>query len=294
MFEYLENLTILICISSIGALSLNMLMGYAGIFSLAHAAILGLGAYTAAILAMGWSPNFWLSAIAAMVVGAVASLLISVPALRVRGDYFVVISLGMQIIAVTSFIEFKGVTGGLAGISSVPSPTIFGYAIDTLTGMLVLSAGSLAAVVAFTAWLLRSSFGRNLTVVRDNEVAALAFGKNVTVIKAIVVACSCSLCAYAGVLYVFHLSFVNPESFTTELSVSLMAMIILGGAGTVIGPIIGAVVLQSLPALLTYLTLLPPEHLGSIQQIIFGLAMVLLMLFRPAGIAGRTTSSSTR
>ena len=134
--------------------------------------------------------------------------------------------------------------------------------------------------------MLRSSFGRNLQAIRDSESAASAFGKNVAAIKTLSVVVSASLAAVAGALYAFYLGFINVESFTMDTSVLLMAMVIIGGAGTVLGPIVGATLLMLLPSLFSYLPFLPATEIGSIQQIAYGLAMVLLMIFRPGGIVG--------
>ena len=129
--------------------------------------------------------------------------------------------------------------------------------------------------------------------VYDNEVAAAAFGKNVALIKTLAVAISSALCAVAGVLYAFHISFVNPESFTIDQSVLVMAMIIIGGTGTVLGPILGALIIHLLPAGLTYLSFLPSRDIASLQQIIYGAAMVLLMIYRPSGLIGKPLAKDT-
>jgi branched-chain amino acid transport system permease protein len=122
--------------------------------------------------------------------------------------------------------------------------------------------------------------------IRDSESAAQTYGKHVNAIKTLSVAVAAGLAGVAGSLYAFYISFINVESFMLETSILLMAMVIIGGTGTLFGPIVGAALLMSLPAALTYLPFLPPTELGSIQQIIYGLAMVLLMMFRPGGLVG--------
>ena len=134
--------------------------------------------------------------------------------------------------------------------------------------------------------LVRSSFGRSLKAIRDDETAASALGKNVALLKTLAVMVSSSFAAVAGSLYTFYLSFINVESFVLEVSVQIIAMVIIGGTATLIGPVIGAVIVLLLPALLTYIPYLPPTEIGSIQQMIYGLAMVLLMIFRPSGLWG--------
>jgi branched-chain amino acid transport system permease protein len=285
VLAYLVNLTTLVAINVILAVTLNFVIGYAGIFSMAHAAFFGIGAYTAAFVATRLTDDFAVCIIAAMALTGFVSVLLALPALRVRGEYFVAASLGLQILATTVFTEWKSVTGGIGGVVGIPSPKIFGYAIASATQVMVLSLVCLAITLAIIAALVRSAFGRNLKAIRDSESAASGFGKHVAVIKTLSVVVSSSLAAVAGALYSFHLSFINVESFTLDTSVLLMGMVIIGGAGTLSGPIIGAVLLMILPSALSYLWFLPPTEIGSIQQIIYGVAMVLLMIFRPGGLA---------
>jgi len=134
--------------------------------------------------------------------------------------------------------------------------------------------------------LVRSSFGRSLKAIRDDETAASALGKNVALLKTLAVAVSSALAAVAGSLFAFYLSFINVESFVLDVSVQVIAMVIIGGTGTLFGPVVGAAIVLLLPAALSYLPYLPPTEIGSIQQIVYGLAMVLLMIFRPSGLWG--------
>jgi len=293
MVGYILNLLILVSISSILAASLNFIIGYAGIYSMAHAAFFGISAYTGALVAMHVSTSLLVAIPLAMAVCALLSLAISLPALRVRGEYFVVASLGLQMIAYTVFAEWKSVTGGLGGITGIPIATLFGYPVRSLGAFLVVSLVCLALVIVVIWALVRTSFGRNLQAIRDDEVAAASFGKNVALIKALAVTISSALCAVAGVLYAFYVSFVSPESFTVDQSVLIMAMIIIGGTGTVFGPILGAMIIHLLPAGLTYLTFLPSRDIASLQQIIYGAAMVLLMIYWPSGLIGRTLKKET-
>lgn len=286
MLAYVANLATLICINAILAVTLNFIMGYAGIFSLAHAVFFGVGAYVAALLALQWSDSLWLQFVAAMIVAGLISAALALPALRVRGDYFVAASLGFQVLAVTVFSEWKSVTGGIGGLVGIPPATIAGHAFSDPMEFLGLAALVLALVVLLTRTLVRSSFGRSLKAIRDSESAALAFGKNVALIKTLSVFYSSAVCATAGVLYADYLSFINVESFTIDASTLFMAMVIVGGIGTVWGPLVGAVLLTLLPAALTYLPFLPRTEIGSVQQMVYGLAMVLLMIFKPDGLMG--------
>jgi branched-chain amino acid transport system permease protein len=273
------------------ALSLNLLIGYAGIFSMAHAVFYGVGAYVAALLGLYFSADLAIAIPLAMVAGALSSLLISLPALRVRGEYFVAASLGLQVIASTIFEQWESVTGGLSGLSGIPVAQIFGYELASPASFMIVTIAFVVVVALAVICLLRTSFGRDLRTIRDDEIAAGAIGKNVTVIKAIAVAVSAALCAVGGVLYAYNIAFVNPESFTLNLSVLAMAMVIIGGAGTTIGPILGAAIIQFLPAGLSWLPL-PSQNIGYLQQILYGAAMVLLMIYRPAGLLGKARAKA--
>jgi len=286
MVAYIVNLSILIGINAILAVTLNFILGYAGIFSIAHAMFFGIGAYTAALAAMKLGLGFIPATLLGMGMSALISLALALPALRVRGEYFVAASLGLQMLAVTIFAEWKPVTGGIGGLIGIPPATIFGFALTDPIHFLILTLVCLVLVVLAIRALVNSSFGRSLKAIRDDEVAASAYGKNVAVIKTMAVVVSTALAAVGGSLYAFYLSFINVESFVLDVSVQLMAMVIIGGTATLFGPIVGTVLILLLPALLSYLPYLPPTEIGSIQQIVYGLAMVLLMIFRPSGLWG--------
>jgi len=286
MTTYIVNLAILIGINAILAVTLNFILGYAGIFSLAHAIFFGIGAYTAAIVAMKFSADFAVATAAGIVISGVISLALALPALRVRGEYFVAASLGLQMLAVTVFSEWKSVTGGIGGLIGIPPARLFGFDVSDPLIFLGLTLACLAVILIVIRALVRSSFGRSLKAIRDDETAASALGKNVALLKTLAVMVSSSFAAVAGSLFSFYLSFINVESFVLEVSVQIIAMVIIGGTGTLLGPVIGAAIVLLLPALLTYLPYLPPTEIGSIQQMIYGLAMVLMMIFRPSGLWG--------
>jgi branched-chain amino acid transport system permease protein len=286
MIAYLQNIAVLFCINAILALTLNFIMGYAGIFSLAHAIFFGVGAYTTAYIALHFSDSLLLCMAASAGLTALLSMALALPALRVRGEYFVAASMGLQVIGVTIFSEWKSVTGGLGGMIGIPRPSLFGFVFNDDLSFLILCIVILLLVIGVTALLVRGSFGRSLMSIRDSESAAQSYGKHVNAVKALSVAVSAGLAGVAGTLYAFYMSFINVESFTLEFSILLMAMVIIGGTGTLFGPVVGAALLMSLPAALTYLPFLPPSELGTIQQIIYGVVMVLLMMYRPGGLIG--------
>src|SRR5208282_2762159 len=211
MIAYAMNLATLIAINAILAITLNFIMGYAGIFSLAHALFFGVGAYTAAWIAMHFTGDFFLTVSAAALMASLLSLALALPALRVRGEYFVAASLGLQVLGTTVFAEWKSVTGGIGGVIGIPPADILGIPLTDPYAFLALALICLALVTGVSYALARASFGRSLTAIRDSESAASAYGKNVARIKTLAVVLSSALAAVAGTLYAFYLSFINVE-----------------------------------------------------------------------------------
>lgn len=293
MSAYLVNLATLASIFGILSASLNVLVGYAGIFSIAHAVFFGVGAYAGAQLALLVSPDLLLACAGGALGAVLASLALIVPVLRVRGEYVVAASLGLQMLALTVFTSGGAVTGGVGGLVGIPTPTLLGLDLGDPVPFLLACVALLALSLLAVRLLMGGSFGRALTCVRDSESAAEAFGKDVRVLRALAVAVGCALAGMAGALFAFEQQFINVESFTLDQSVLLLAMVIIGGAGTLAGPLLGAVLLLLLPAALSFLPFLPPTEIGAVQQLVYGLAMVLLMVFRPAGIAGLAAGRRT-
>jgi branched-chain amino acid transport system permease protein len=287
MVAYLVNLATLAAIFGILAVSLNIMIGYAGIFSVAHAAFFGIGAYAGAQIAINLTSDLLTACAGAFICASLLSVCLAFPALRVRGEYFVVASLGLQMLATTTFTEAQSLTGGIGGLVGIPLPQLFGVDIGSPPFFLALCICLLSVLLVVTNLLMRGSFGRSLVALHDSERAAEALGKNVRLIKTLAVALSCGMAGVAGALFAFQISFVNVESFTLSQSMTILAMVIIGGTGTLIGPLIGAVLLLLLPAALSFLPLIPPTEVGVVQQLIYGSVMVLLMIIRPAGIAGR-------
>ena len=287
MIAYLLNLAQLAAIFGLLSVSLNILIGYGGIFSVAHAVFFGLGAYAAAHVALDLTPDIVLAALAAAMVAGALSVLLALPALRVRGEYFVIASLGLQMLATTVFTEASDITGGLGGLVGIPPPTLFGFSLAEPVVFLIVCLAFLAAALLVVRLLMRGSFGRALMALRDSESAAEALGKNVPLLKTLAVLLGSGFAGIAGSLFAFQEAFVNVESFTLDQSVLIMAMVIIVGAGTLAGPLLGTLLLLALPAALTFIPGLPPTDIGAVQQFVYGLAMTLLMIFRPAGLAGR-------
>jgi branched-chain amino acid transport system permease protein len=270
----------------IAALSTNLLVGVIGIFSVSQAAMMGIGAYTFALLTTAVGLPFPIAIVGAIVVCAALNVVTSLPALRLAGDYFVVTSFGTQLVATAVFINWSEVTGGASGLAGIPAPMLFGYGSESPVVFVWLTSLFLA-LVALSYWLLmRSPYGRILHAIRQDEIAVVAAGRRVLRAKLGVSAVSGAYAGIAGALYAAFVSFIDPQSFEIHVSVLILTMVVVGGARTLAGSIIGPFLLMAVPQLLSLIDL-PSTMLGPTRQLAFGVILVAFMLWRPQGIAGR-------
>jgi branched-chain amino acid transport system permease protein len=284
--NYLIHILIMICIYAVLAQSLNLVVGYGGMLSLCHAAFYGLGAYVSTLLMMQAHWPFLLSLLAAVVVVGIVAWLVSIPATRLHGDFFVLATLGFQMIVFALLYNWVDLTRGPYGIPGVPRPSAFGYSISSPAAFLPLAI-VVAVLCCGIIWLLVSSpFGRTLQAVREDEIAAASLGKDVIAFKRSAIAWAGAIAAVPGVLFATYSSYIDPTSFTIEESIFILCILIIGGAGSFKGPIVGAVVLVLLPEALRFLSV-PDSIAANSRQMLYGLALILMMRLRPQGIAGK-------
>jgi branched-chain amino acid transport system permease protein len=288
---YVAHYLVMVGIYTILAVSLNLLVGYAGIFSLAHAAVYGIGAYASALVALKLGLGFWGGLIVAAVAGACAAALVGIPSLRVAGDYYIVASFGLQVVILTVFMNWTDLTNGHAGLAGIPRPRVFGLVIDNPFKYVVLSLALAALTYAICHRLTGSAFGRTLRAVREDEIAAQAMGKNVVLIKIVVTTISSALGALAGSLYAHYITYINPSSFTLDESIFITSLVILGGTERLAGPVVGAFILLAVPEALKFLAI-PDTVAAPTRQILYGGLLILFMFVRPEGILGRGRAKS--
>ncbi len=281
--EYIYHIAVLFCLYGILTVSFNLLVGFTGMFALSHAALYAIGAYTTAILATDFGAPFPLDMIASVLVAAVISAVIALPALRVTGHYLVIVSLALQIIVLQVILNWKSLTRGSDGISGVPSYNVFGFAITSPDCFLIVALIALAACYWFTHRLVRSPFGRGLRAMRENESAAQAVGLNILYMKLSTFAISAALAAVAGSLFARYFRYVGVDSFTINETIYVLAMVILGGMGNLRGSLVGAAILVALPELLKFVPL-PVDIADKIRLILYGLVLMLILLVRPQGL----------
>jgi branched-chain amino acid transport system permease protein len=281
--DYLLHVLVMVALFVILATSFNLLIGFAGLFALSHAAFFGVGAYVSAILATQFGVAFPLTLLASIAFTALIGMLVALPALRIGGDYLVIVTLALQVIVITVILNWNSVTGGTDGIRGIAHIELFGAPLDSAAKMLPLAA-LIAAISAWIAWrLAHSPFGRSLRAMRENEAATQAIGKNVVAMKVQVFAFSAGLAAVAGSLFAHYISFVSAESFPFELTIYMLAMVILGGTGNLAGSVVGAVLLVLLPELLKFIAL-PPDVADKLRNVLYGLTLILILRARPQGL----------
>jgi len=283
--NYVLHIITMINIYIILALSLNLLVGYNGLLSLCQAAFYGIGAYISTLVIMETGIGFIPAILISLVGSALLSLLISIPSIRLKGDYFVLSSLGFQIIVFTILYNWVDITRGPYGIPGIPRPEIFGFTINSVASYSLFS-GIFALICAFLIYLIGNSpFGRVLKAIREDEMATLSLGKNVVRFKITCFAISAAFASISGALFAGYMRYIDPTSFTLMESVFILSIIVIGGTGNIKGPILGAILLLVLPELIRFLNL-PVSIAPNIRQIIYGLLIILIMRFRPRGILG--------
>ncbi len=289
-----------VAIWAILAVSLNLVVGYTGVLSVGHAAFFGIGAYTTAILTSDTSyellrtepiPTYGWPFFAALPIGVVLAGLVAlgvgVVFNRFRDDIFVLASFGLAIISFNVFLSLRGVTRGAYGIHQIPRPAVGGIVFDGDVAFLGLSVVILSVIVVISRWIVRSSFGRVLTAIREDEETAAVFGYQVTHYKLTVWVISAMMAAIAGGLFASWTSFIDPNSFILLESILLVAIVILGGLATIWGSLLGVLTFVLLEEGMRFLPFIPDEDVGQARQIVLGMLLVLLMLFRPQGLVGK-------
>ena len=257
-------------------LSLNLILGNAGLFNMGHGAFYALGAYTTAILNTRYAvPIMYTLPLAGSVAGFFA-FLASMPILRLRGDYLLVVTIGIvEIVRIALTNDVGGITGGANGIAGIARPELLGWRIVSPEQFFYLIWGFVALTVVLFSALNNSRFGRALNYIKQDELAAEGNGINTYRYKLMVFVLGAFWAGMAGTLYAAKMKFISPVAFSFSESVLMFAIVILGGAGSIPGVILGAFILIGLPELF--------RELADARMMFFGLAMVLMMIFRPQG-----------
>ena len=281
---YLLHLLIFICIYAILSMSLNLITGFAGMLNLGHAAFFGIGAYASVLLVMAGFP-FWVGFIAAGLVAAFFGFLLSIPSLRLRGDFLAIATLAFGEIIRSILLNWTELTRGPLGIPGIPKPEFFGIVFDSMGMYLVLAFAVAAVTYVALKLLLKSNFGIALKALRENESVAASLGKNVKLLKMQAFMVGACFAGLAGSLFAHYITFIDPSSFVLGETILILLMVMLGGVGSLEGSIVGVIILVLLPEPLRFIKL-PPAMVGQLRQIIYAVLLIVLIIKRPKGIIG--------
>ncbi len=292
--NYVLYVVSLLAVYGILAVSLNLVLGYTGILSVAHAAFMGIGAYATALLLTGWGFNFFLTLPVGLAVAGLVGAALAASTLRLRGDYYIIGSFGFQVIMYNVFLNWIDLTKGPFGIRNIPKPQAFGIAFGDPARYAALTLAFLAASVWVARRVAESPYGKVLRAIREDEAGAASIGKNVKRYKISIFVVSSMLASVGGALYAGLISYVDPFAFTIHESIFLQALVIIGGAGNVYGSVVGAAVLIVIPETLRFFDV-PTTVASPIREILYGSLMILFLRFRPKGLVPeRVSSGQTR
>jgi branched-chain amino acid transport system permease protein len=289
------SLVNLMLLASIGAIGLNILVGYTGQVSLGHGAFMMVGSYTAALVTVRLGLPFWLGVPAGGLMAALVGAFFGIPSLRIKGLYLAIATLAGQFIIEWVINHSTWISGGVQSTIYVPTPTFFGFEINSeyRRFYMVLPVAIIAYVAAMN--LVRSRVGRAFIAIRDRDVAAEIIGVDIFRYKLLAFAVSSFYAGAAGALWTYYLRIANYEHFTLATSVSYLAMIIIGGLGSVLGSVFGAIFITLLPIVLVYVVeggaaLFGFEYasianfLANLRLIIFGALIILFLAIEPEGL----------
>jgi branched-chain amino acid transport system permease protein len=293
--NYLLHLLVYFNIYVVVAMSLNLVVGYCGLLTLAQAGFYAIGGYVYALLALNLGWGFGPAALAGAGVAALLSLFVSVSAWRLKGDFFVMVTLAAQALIYSLLYNWtspgeplgslRNLTNGPFGITGIPRPTVFGWRVSDPASYAVFST-AIAAICLFLLWRLKTSpWARLLLSMREDELAARGLGKNTRLAKVQAFAISGAMAAIAGALYAGHVRYLDPSSASLDESILMLSMVLVGGLGNFRGPAVGAALLIALPEVLRFLNL-PDAQAANLRLLIYGALLVLIVHFRPQGLAG--------
>lgn len=261
------------------ALGLNLIVGFAGLLNLGYAAFFAIGAYTYALANLHWGVPFWLGLPLSAAVTGLAGVVLGLPAIRVRGDYLAIVTLGFGEIVRIVVTNLEPWTGGPNGLLGIAGPTIGGWEFGVASAPYYWVAFGLVLLVAWGSYRLASSrLGRGWAAMREDELAAQCLGIDPVRMKLLAHGCGAAIGGLAGCLFAAKQGTITPDSFDFVVSVMVLAMVVLGGLGNPLGAIVGAVALTVLPELL--------RQFAEYRMLLFGVTLLVMMRWRPQGLLG--------
>ncbi len=282
--EYILHILIMILFYVMLSQSLTLTAGYSGLISLAHAGFYGIGAYTSALLSLNFGFPFLATLPLAMLLSGILAVIVSVVALRTVDDYFIIITLGIQVVAFSIMNNWMGLTNGPLGIPGIPAISILGFEFNSKISFLLLTLVLTAFVFLILRNITRSPLGRVLIALSEDEIFTKSLGKKVYLAKVVSFTIGGMFAAIPGVLYAHYISYIDPTSFTIDESIFILSIVIIGGMRSLWGSAIAATVLVILPEALRFVGM-PSNIAANLRQIIYGLALVVMMFKYSKGFA---------
>ena len=298
--DYFLNIANFVFIAAVGAIGLNLLVGYTGQISIGHGAFIAVGAYAGAIAVTRAGMPFWIGLPCGGLVAAVVGAFFGIPSLRIKGLYLAIATLAAQFIIQWLIIHIEWISGGAEATISVPKAAIGPWVLDTQVEQYFLNLVVVSLAIVFALNLVRSPVGRAFIAIRDRDVAAEIIGVHLFRYKLLAFAVSSFYAGVTGVLYAHFLGIANYEQFDISASIDFLAMIIIGGLGSILGSILGAMFITVLPMVLrvmvegvgTVILFLVPsanvsyivQSLTSIKLILFGLLIIVFLIVEPEGL----------
>lgn len=269
-------------------LSANLPIGMANLLTLGQAAFYGIGAYISAFFLMQFNLPFIVVTLAVMLLTGLFSYLVSFASIKLKGDYFVLATLGFQMIVYTVLYNWTDVTRGPYGVPGIPSVKLLGiWDVSGVWGYFFLTT-VISVLVAFLFKAIKfSPYGRVLRALRNDEHSVAAMGRNPIEFKSWAFFLSAAFSGLAGLIYASYVSYIDPTSFTLDESIFIISALFIGGTGNIRGPILGAVFVVILPEILRFVGM-PDAIAANMRQIIYGLTLIVVMYFRPQGLWGET------
>lgn len=285
--EYLLHIGIMLCIYIILVLSANVTVGLANLLTMCQAAFYGIGAYIGTYFLMQFNLPIIVIALCIMLATGLTSLLVSYASIKLQDDYFILASLGFQMIVYTIMYNWIEVTRGPYGIPGIPSLKVFGlWEITDVYVFFVVALLLAICVILLVHSIQHSPYGRMLNAIRSDDSMVQSLGRNTTLLKSLAFFISAAFSGLAGLLYASYASYIDPSSFTLDESIFIITALFIGGIGSKVwGPVLGAAVVVIIPELLRFVGL-PDDVAANLRQIIYGLTLIVLMFFRPQGLLG--------
>lgn len=288
MMEYILHIIIMLNIYILLVLSANLPIGMANLLTMCQAAFYGIGAYISAFFLMQFNLPFIVVAFTVTSITGLFSCIVSFASVKLKDDYFILASLGFQMITYTILYNWTDVTRGPYGIPGIPSIKLLGIInISGTWGYFVLTTLISSAVIWFFHKIKHAPYGRVLKAIRSDELSVKALGRNTVIFKSWTFFLSAAFSGLAGLIYASYVSYIDPTSFTLDESIFIVSALFIGGVGNIKGPVLGAAFVVLLPELLRFVGM-PDAIAANMRQIIYGLALVLVMHFRPQGLWGET------